>query len=203
MEEDRRFDVGKSILGPQMDETIGIQSISNIRPNTELFRGTKQGITKGEASNLPCNSIVEHHFRICREGWWPSQPGEGWGSSQECSWALRRFIQNDEFTSHFTLRRIGLMWDSLTEKTNKMNRKEKEGRDQPSDFFFTFCLRIHAVVVKRMRQTTVHLWAVLVLLCICWNSSKGEIMSEAPFTTLLSPPSTSLFCSMSPLWMQQ
>lgn len=54
MQEDRCFDVGKPILGAQMDGTTRIQSII-IKLNTELFRGIKQWITKEKTSNLPCN----------------------------------------------------------------------------------------------------------------------------------------------------
>lgn len=80
------------------------------------------------------------------------------------------------------MKRIGPAWGSLVEKTNKTKRKEEE-RDQPSDFFITFCLRTCAVVFKRMWQTSVHLWAVLALPCICRDSSENEIMPGAPFMT--------------------
>lgn len=185
MQEDRCFDVGKPILGPQMVGTTGIQGII-IKPNTELFRGIKQRITKGEASNLPCNSTPVHHFWMFWEGWWPSRPGEGWCSSHEGSRPLRQFIWNAEFTSHFPTKRMGPIWGFLAEKTNKTKRKEKEERD----FFITFCLGLRAVVFKRMWQTSVHLWGVSTLLCICWDFSEGEIMQE--------PPSTPFACSIYP-----
>lgn len=81
---------------------------------------------------------------------------------------------------------MGPIWGFLAEKTNKTKRKEKEERD----FFINFCLGRRAMVFKRMWQTSVHLWGVLTLLCICWDFSEGEIMQE--------PPSTAFACSIYP-----
>lgn len=105
-----------------------------------------------------------------------------------CSWALRLFIKNVEFTSHFPMKRTRPVWGFLAEKINRIKRKEKEESDQPSDLFITFCLRTFAVVFKRMLQTFVHLWGVFACPCICWDSSKSEIMPGVPFTPSTSPP---------------
>lgn len=63
---------------------------------------------------------------------------------------------------------------------NEQSQEERKRRET-CDFFITFCLRTCAVVF--LLQVSVHLWNVLAVLFICWESSKTEIMLGHLFTT--------------------
>lgn len=170
-----------------MDGTTGIHNII-INLNTEFSRGIKQwsskaGCLKPFLQKHISASLVNVLGRLLTFS--------GMGPLMQFTWVflssralypkhwIYKLLPNEQNRTCVRLLRKKVFC-SLRKWTKPRGKKKKK---ETCDFFMTFCLKICAVVFKIVLQISVHLWSVLAVLCICWDSSKTDIMLGDLFTT--------------------